>query len=42
MNVQVETDFVKMKATAVNFNVIGNVQKGNNQQVTISHVFTLG
>ena len=24
MNVQVETDFVKMKATAVNFNVIGN------------------
>ena len=25
MNVQVETDFVKMKATVVNFNVIGNV-----------------
>ena len=24
MNVQVETNFVKMKATAVNFNVIGN------------------
>ena len=24
MNVQVETDIVKMKATAVNFNVIGN------------------
>ena len=24
MNVQVETDFVKMKATAVNFNVFGN------------------
>ena len=24
MNVQVEANFVKMKATAVNFNVIGN------------------